>query len=184
MSLQDASGRLIVNKINSFKNQMVKDFTNHPVTKEILGGVGASNISGTLSGYGNLFTFIGFNNSDQPINPIIELLNRTNYNFTKFNTRGECRITIEMPSAEQIFAVTPLPWAPGISWAQRIEVGMAGFGEYMNKYSNQSRSLGGIQTENKIRNGGFKNVPYISSFVNKWAKQFQNITSNKVVQLS
>lgn len=183
-NLKDSSGKLLVEKIEQLKNQMVKDFINHPVTKEIMGGVGASNISGTLSGYGNLFTFIGFNSSDQPIQPIIELLNRTNYHFSKFNTRGQANILIEMPSAEQIFAITPLPWAPGISWAQRIEVGLPGFGQYMNTYSDKSRSTAGIQTDNQIRGGGFKNVPYVSSFINNWSKKFRNITSTKVLQLT
>ena len=38
--------------------RLVDEFVNHPVTKEIEGGVTASNQSGTLGGYGNLFSFI------------------------------------------------------------------------------------------------------------------------------
>jgi len=53
------------------KNEMIADFLNHPVTLEIKGGISATNISGTLSGgSGNLFSFIGFDSKDDPIEPI------------------------------------------------------------------------------------------------------------------
>ena len=39
---------------------LMKEFEEHTVTKEIEEGAGASNISSTLGGYGNLFTYIGF----------------------------------------------------------------------------------------------------------------------------
>ena len=42
---------------------LIKQFESHPVTKEISGGSSSSNVSGTLGGYGNLFSFIGFHNN-------------------------------------------------------------------------------------------------------------------------
>jgi hypothetical protein len=176
-NLRDSSGQLIYKKISRYKNEMIKEFLQHPVTKEILAGASSGNQSGTLSGYGNLFTFIGFNKGDNPIQPIIQLLNQTNYHFTKFDNKGSFTVNIEIPSADQIFRATPLPWAPGMSWAQRIEVGMPGFGQYMNKTSNTSRSGLGIQTKNPIRPGGFKNTRYISDFINRWTKKFKTIGS-------
>lgn len=156
---------------------MIKEFINHPVTKEILAGSSSSNTSGTLNGYGNLFTFIGFNKGDDPIQPIIQLLNQTQYHFTNFDSRGGCTVNIEIPSADQIFRATPLPWAPGMSWAQRVEVGMPGFGQYMNKASDVSRSSAGIQTDNVIRGGGFKNTKYVSDLINRWTRKFKTIGS-------
>ena len=35
-SLKDSSGQLVYKKILRFKNQMIKEFIQHPVTKEIL----------------------------------------------------------------------------------------------------------------------------------------------------
>ena len=49
-SLRDSSGKLIYKKIQQFKREMVKEFINHPVTKEIMAGSSASNTSGTLNG--------------------------------------------------------------------------------------------------------------------------------------
>ena len=42
------------------KNRMIAEFLNHPVTVELKQGIDASNISGTLGGVTNLFSFIGF----------------------------------------------------------------------------------------------------------------------------
>ena len=56
------------------KERMIQEFLNHNVTKEINLGPNAENISGTLSGYGNLFSFIGFEKGDDPIKPILDIL--------------------------------------------------------------------------------------------------------------
>lgn len=174
---RDSSGQLISKKIKNLFNEMVTEFMAHPITREINAGPTSFNISGTLGGYGNLFTFIGFNNSDKPIEPIVKLLQQSNYRFTNFNNYGAFEIIIEIPSAEQIFRATPLPWAPGISWAQRIEVGLSGLGGYMNTTSDSSRSGAGIQTKNMIRGGSFSNTTYISKFIKSWENRFKSIGS-------
>lgn len=182
-SLKGSGGELIVKKIEKTKKEMISNFLSLPITKEILGGKESSNISGTLGGYGNLFTFIGFNSGDRPIDPIISLLNQTNYKFIKFNRAGVGKISIEMPSKDQIFKATPLPWAGGISWAQRMEIGLSGLGMYLNlsKSNDYSRSGKGIQSSNKIRTGKFSNTPYISAFLNKWQKAFLQISKGASV---
>lgn len=173
--LESETKEKIFKKFEKLKKEMIKDFTNHPVTKEILSGASASNISGTLGGYGNLFTFIGFESGQNPIAPIIELLQKTQITFFKISPRGTSKIRVEMPDKEEIFNATPLPWAAGISWAQRIEVGLSGLGQYMNKNSPYSRSGKGIQSKNKVRGSRFSNTPYVSSFLNKWNKKFLNL---------
>ena len=174
-NLKTKSGELIVKKIEKLKKEMISNFLRLPVTREILSGPKGTNISGTLGGYGNLFSFIGFSEGDKPIDPIIELLSQTNFRVTKFNRNGSAKLTIEMPSKEQIFRVTPLPWATGISWAQRIEIGMSGLGMYLNTSSPKSKSGSGIQVKNKVRSGRFSNTSYVSAFLNKWQKIFLNI---------
>ena len=124
-NLKDKSGKLIYKKFELEKG-MIQEFLNLPVTKELLAGPQARNISGTLGGYGNLFTFIGFEAGTDPVSPIIQLLEKTQVMFNGLSPRGTTKIRIEMPSAKDIFAITPLPWATGISWAKGIEVGMSG----------------------------------------------------------
>lgn len=173
-SIKTSSGKILLNEIKQIKKDMMFDFLNHPITVEILAGPRAYNSSGTLGGYGNLFSFIGFNENDKPIDPILKLLNQTNYNISPF-INGSSQIKFEMPSAEDIFKVTPLPWATGISWAQRIEVGLSGLGSYINKSSDISRSGEGLQSKKKQKGGAFRNTPYISSFINKWKIKFEKL---------
>jgi len=180
-NLKTSSGELIVKKIEKMKKQMISNFLNLPITKEILAGPKATNTSGTLGGYGNLFSFIGFSEGDRPIDPIVALLSRTNFRVTKFSPDGKAKLIIEIPSRDQIFKVTPLPWATGISWAQRMEVGMSGLGMYLNTSSDKSRSGSGVQSNKKIRSGRFTNKPYISSFLNKWQKAFQSIDKDVLI---
>ena len=65
-NLKLKNGELVYKKIEKLKKEMMANFLRLPVTKEILAGSTSSNISGTLGGYGNLFTFIGFNQGDSP----------------------------------------------------------------------------------------------------------------------
>ena len=174
-NLKLRNGELVYKKIEKLKKEMIADFLRLPVTREILAGSTSSNTSGTLGGYGNLFTFIGFNEGDRPINPIVQLLSQTNYRVTRFNQNGSAKLIIDMPSRQDIFAVTPLPWASGISWSERIEKGISGLGMYLNTSRKNSRSGRGIQADNKIRTGKFNNTSYISAFLNKWANIFTKI---------
>jgi len=177
-NLKVQRGELLVKKFERAKREMIKDFLELRVTAEIAAGPGATNISGTLGGYGNLFTFIGFNMSDNPIDPILKLLEQTKYKLSPMNTRGEMTLTVHLPSKQDIFGVTPLPWAPGLSWAQRIEVGMSGLGMYLNTLSDKSRSGAGIQADNQIRSGKFSNTPYISAFIKEWQDKFEKLDKN------
>lgn len=178
-NLKTDNNKLISSEINKLKDEMIKEFLQHPVTKEILAGPNASNTSGTLGGYGNLFSFIGFEAGERPIDPILALLRQTRYSVGRIN-RGVVTITVEIPSREQIFSATPLPWASGLSWAERIEVGLSGLGMYMNKKSDYSRSGTGIQSKTQQRSGGFRNTKYISTFLNHWEKKFLSVASSVI----
>jgi hypothetical protein len=175
-NLKISTGEMIERKFKSMKREMIADFKSLPVTKEIMAGPRSSNLSGTLGGYGNLFSFIGFESNSQPIKPIIALLETTNIVFTKIRPNGSAKVSVVLPSPQDIFQVTPLPWATGISWAERIEVGLSGLGFYLNEKSSYSRSGAGIQGEEKVRGGGFRNTPYISSFLKKWQSKFLQLS--------
>lgn len=167
------NGKILSKEIDEMIKEMVKNFLSLGVTKEILGGPMAQNTSGTLGGYGNLFSFIGFPEGSRPIDPIVGLLQQTGYRFTGLTPRGTMEIVITLPSKADIFRVTPLPWAPGISWARRIEVGLSGLGMYLGKP--RGRSGGGVQVSKKIRAGKFANTKYISAFLKEWQSKFLKI---------
>lgn len=159
-------------KFLKVKSDMIKEFLSHPVTAELMAGPSSANISGTLGGITNLFAFIGFDASDKPVEPILQMLENMNYNYS-----GEAKIGvryyIDIPEASDIFKATPMPWASGRSWAKGIETGISGLGYLLRK--EKGRSGKAIQSKNKVRGGRFQNTPYISTLIKKYKKEFNNI---------
>ena len=159
----------------NLKEEMIQEFLNHPVTREIKGGIGSENISGTLGGITNLYSFIGFEDGGDPIKPIEDILRKTELRFIKFNTQI-VEFEVSIPEPYEIFAVSPLPWANGRSWAKGIESGLSGLGDYLKKSSSNSRSGLGIQTPKSVRKGvKFKNIKYITALIRKYQKEFEKI---------
>lgn len=163
-------------KFEAIKKEMIAEFLSHPVTVEILSGPTASNTSGTLGGVANLYSFIGFVSGDDPIDPIIKLLESIDYVDYGASKSGIGRsFRVNIPEGKDIFAITPMPWATGRSWAKGIETGISGVGYLLNKSSKSSRSGVAIQTEKKVRSGRFNNVPYISALIQKYKKRFKEL---------
>jgi len=171
----------VTKAFEKIKREMILQFMNHPVTREILGGPDASNESGTLDGYGNLFSFIGFNKGDDPIEAILDLLNNSEIRSSNTSNSG-IMFTISIPSKQAIFAATPLPWASGRSWSEAIERGISGLGYYLNRENlNNSNSGTGIQVKSNLRKGKYKPVKYISALITEYTKKFQNIDKTIVI---
>ena len=163
--------------IEEARRDLIRDFANHPVTKEIEGGASSSNSSATLGGYGNLFSFIGFERGDDPISSVKSILNNRLNVRVRAVGRGRFRITMmNAPSKEEIFAVTPIPWASGSSWAEGIEKGISNLGSflYRERGISTSRSGTGIQIKNTLRGSSFKTKPYISKMMDKFLKNVIN----------
>jgi hypothetical protein len=163
----------IINYVNSvirdnfdeIKNDILAQFNTHPVTLELEGGINSSNISGTLSGVTNLYSFIGFENGEKPTEPIREMLHKSSFAIKNISATGIITINFDIPSAESIFKVTPMPWAEGRSWAKGIETGISGLGYYL-KINKNSRSGLGIQSQKQVRSARFNNTKYISALIN------------------
>lgn len=167
----------IDDKFKDVKKDMINEFMSHPVTQELLQGPDGVNISGTLNGVTNLYAFIGFDDGDSPVQPILDILE--DIKITKDveqTTYGVGRkYDISMPTVKDIFSVTPMPWATGRSWAKGIETGISGLGYLLRKSSQNSRSGVAIQSNNKVRSGRFKNVQYISALIKKYEKRFDKL---------
>jgi hypothetical protein len=154
------------------KALMIGEFESHPVTRELQTGASARNLSNTLTGYGNLFTFIGFPSGYDPISPVRNLLIfSTNLKMGKPQVKGgrlriSTRITI--PPIAAFSAVARMPWEGGRSWTHGIENGISGFGYYMYMTTQASRSGGGIQADHQIRAGNFRPTPYLSQIIMKF----------------
>jgi hypothetical protein len=172
---------LIEDQFEKIKDKYIDEFLNHPVTQEIRGGISANNISGTLNNITNLYSFIGFDEGTDPIEPIEQLLEKSNYRIMYNSNSGESTVIFDIPTAAQIFAITPMPWAVGRSWARGIETGISGLGYYLKKVKN-SRSGFGIQsTIEQVRTGAsFKNTKYISDLINRFSKDLKELNKLKI----
>jgi len=168
--------REVDKRFKRIKNEMIKEFLGLPVTQELMQGSDGVNISGTLNGVTNLFAFIGFDKGEQPILPIMQALENTKIQFSKNikNPRIGNSYKVFLPTAEEIFQLTPMPWATGRSWAQGIERGISGLGFLLRK-NNRGRSGVAIQSRVKVRGGRFNNTTYISSFIKKYKKRFKDL---------
>ena len=56
------------------RRRVVNEFESHPVTKELEMGPDAYNVSGTTNGIGNLYSFIGFPQGANPVDPVRKLM--------------------------------------------------------------------------------------------------------------
>lgn len=155
------------------KQQMLNEFDSHPVTKEIENGPEASNISNTLDGQGNLFSYIGFDENSNPTEVVREMLNDTRLeNKPKISSSGlniKINFPVIGPRMNEIEAVTPMPFEGGRSWVRGIEKGISGFSYYIfRKFIQSSRSGTGVQTEGQIRTGSFKPTSYLKNILSKF----------------
>ena len=170
---------IIDSEFNKIKNNYIQEFINHPITQEIKGGINAANTSGTLGGITNLYSFIGFDEGTDPIRPIEDLLNKSNYRIVFNNKATDSTVIFDIPTAAQIFEITPMPWAIGRSWARGIETGISGLGYYLKKIKNSRSGLGIQSSTEQIRTGAsFKNTKYISDLINRFSKDLKNL--NKI----
>jgi len=177
--LKENVDKKVRSKFEIAKSDYIKNFVDHPVTKEISGGPESSNISNTLSGKGNLFSFIGFNKGSNPINDLTMFI-KQNFFLKKEKTyisgnKIKINYKISYPDQKDLESITSMPWEGGNSWVAAIERGISGFSHYMYKKFEEGRSGMGIQAKNKIRSGSYKPTKYFSLIIDKFLKRVKNI---------
>jgi hypothetical protein len=159
-------------RLEERQKELLKSFDAHPITVELNAGPRAANISGALGGYGNLFSFIGFNASDRPTALISAIFKeKMQFKVRRVSSSGKYKISFFIPSIEQIYSLTPIPWMSGKSWVKGIEEGsLSNLGQYLYSSSgfNSSRAGTGIQAKNKSSGVSLKRMPYISKLIEKF----------------
>ena len=148
-----------------------QDFESHPVTQEIDGGESASNVSGTLGGYGNLFSFLGFNKGANPTTPVKFLIQSISLGKNVRISSSGFQLKVNIPSKEQFGAVSKMPWEGGRSWLLDIERGISGLGAFLYGRFSSSRSGGGIQSKYNYSNRRFQNIKYFSEMYSKFLRR-------------
>jgi len=178
-------------KLDKAVRRFKESVENHPVSAEIAGGPEEENLSGTLGGYGNLFSYIGFENGSDPIGEVLDLIDQHRLSASKrvrkLSTSGkggpkrgvrfEFSWRVVGMSKSKLFQSTrsTVPWM-GKSWLSGIESGISGLGQYLwdeDFYFDQSRSGTGVQVKNRLRSGGYRPVSYISALYNKFSRNIR-----------
>lgn len=160
------------------KKELLNTFEEHPITKEIeAGSANTSNYSRTLQGLpngkGSLFGFIGFAESDKPIDIVrfyltkIGKISATAKTTTKKN-KVFFEHTVKTPDISEIEALTPMPWEGGRSWIRGIERGISGLGYYLLTNSKASRSGQGVQLSNQLRTATYRPTKYMSNIIKNY----------------
>jgi hypothetical protein len=176
-----AAEQRIRNALVKETNKLLGDFESHPVTQEIEGGPDAGNKSGTLGGYGNLFSFIGFEAGSDPVSPIRSLLARSIKikSFRKKRNVLGFVLKFTVPTIEEINSVSPMPWSTE-SWAEAVERGMSGLGQYLysdSKSYNVSRSGPAVQLDfdlNGRSKGRSAAIDYMSGILSRMLKSIES----------
>lgn len=182
------------------QTEFLREFDNHPVTKEIKIGPRARNTSNTLPGvtHGNLFGFIGFPRGSGPITRLRKILQE--YKIKIYSRSGRTYISITVPTKQEIFEKTPIPsWDSGRSWVRAIESGIPGLNRYIfykrvksksgrsmrmirQRFASPypSRSGGGIQTKKPIRSTRYIPKKYMSDMLSRYRRNIKNLRKGRV----
>ena len=164
--------KILEQKVLISKNKLINQFIQHPVTQELQNGESSTNISGTLGGYGNLFSFIGFPKGFNPIDPILTLLNQIKLNRNPKISGNKLQFRLTVPSKNELSNVSKMPWETGRSWLFDVEKTISGLGAYLFIKTSASRSGQGIQMQKESFARTFRPVKYFNSIYNSFLKTF------------
>jgi len=172
--IENKADNIIAKKTEIASKIFLKEFDEHPITKEIESGKDASNYSGTLGGKGNLFSFIGFNAGDQPVKNLRAFIQKE-FNFKKIKKEKKGILyRINYPTLDNIKSITPMPWENGRSWVDGVEKGISGLSQYIyRKFIKASRSESGIQNKNSSSGKIFRPKKYMSEIIRKFKENFK-----------
>jgi hypothetical protein len=172
-SVKDQALQQAQEEMSKIKQELLEDYNDHPVTKELEAGADSENISQTLNGVGNLTTYIGFQEGTNPTEPVRDKLKTVSLNPKGRVSNNDSNLSFEFdviaPSIEEIESVGSLPFEQGNSWIKGIENGISGFGAYIyGRMFKNSRSGKGLQGRKTFRQGNFRPVSYMNEIMTKF----------------
>ena len=177
--VRDLAYNKAVENVNAVKQEMLEKFDEHPITEELKAGANAANTSGTITGDGNLYSFIGF--SSEPITVLRQYLaSRGRVYKNSKQVKGINRINfvfrVDSPKLSVIHDITPLPYEKGISWVRGIEKGISNIGNYIFRKTKIGRSEMGIQAEYEVRPNAVFTPPsagYMTEIINYFTNRLK-----------
>ena len=183
-SVERKMSNIVYKNFERERKKVINEFENHLITKEIELGPDAYNISGTTHGVGNLYSFIGFPQGSNPIEPVRKLMmgikiSRRPQKTVISKNKIEKVYKVYSPGMDDFQAATPMPWESGLSWVRGVESGISGFGHFMATNSpgtegfnfSGSRSGGGLEVRRTLTTMGFKPVKYLSLILSNFRRR-------------
>lgn len=159
------SAKLIIERA---KAAAIVEFDNHPITQALENHSGGGVV-------GTLFGFIGFEAGDEPTRIIREeFYDSIEYDGVTQLTKRKFIVNYTVPTKEDIYDLTPLPWAEGRSWCEMLDTtGIPGLAAYVPKRG-KGRSEEGIQNKRIIGGSKYPKTPYISKIINNFNKRVRD----------
>ncbi len=181
-SFKNIARNAAIVRLNSIYDNTLKNFEKSEITQEIDAGPTASNISKTLGGRGNLFSYIGFLEGSDPLRAVREALESIGMQDGQpVILENESLITfkfaIRRPTLKDLYDITPMPWEEGVSWLRGIEKGISGLSNYIYWKvlpNPPSRSSTGVQAENELRGAVFTPKQYMSVILRDLDERLEN----------
>lgn len=162
------------------KDDLLEQFDNHEVTKELKEGAKAT--SSEFIDHGNLASFIGLPDAEQEVAEVREFLRENTVlqnspRITTSKNKINYKFPVKVPSKTQVYEQFPTPdnWSSR-SWLQLIEDGIGNAAKYVFRLLGlpNSRSGTGLQISKNRKDGGsFKSVKYISEIIDNFRARFK-----------
>ena len=160
------------NRFDNALSMLLNEVKNHPISLELINHTKPSAfLKGTN---GSLFGFIGFKESYNPVESLLEFLsnNIKHVPATNLSLQGWAKFQAITPSRADFKTLFALEWEPGRSWVYAIEDGISGLGYYINnKYG---RSKEGVQIETIINKSEFVPTDYLTPIFKKFKERLIN----------
>jgi hypothetical protein len=174
--VQEQARVIIEEKVGEIKNDLLHDFNTHPATKEIEAGPELESSDVLPVGYGNLYSFLGFEDGSNPTMPVREKLESISVIKAPVVHERSISFKVNMPNEEELNEAAPMHWEAGKSWIEAIEKGLSGFSHYLFTLSrNVGRSGAGVQTEANVRGEQFTGTPYLLEMLSKFKARLKKI---------
>jgi hypothetical protein len=183
---------LIKQEFDSRKAQMLTEFDQHGVTRELKEGAADPTSSSayvdTRKG-GNLYSFIGFDHGTDPTEAVREAIDeQVKLNASQITREIKVdgsiifKTPVRIPNIEtvneKVAERAPVPWMPRRAFTDMIERGITGFNKYLfdaTRVFKTSRSGPAIQVEHAVRQGSARPIRYVSQIL----ANFKDLISGK-----
>lgn len=174
-TVQKRASAALKTKVGKAKQELIDEFNDSPVTQELEAGPDVTESKVLPSGYGNLFSFLGFNDNRDPVAPVREQLEKISIAGRPRVTDRKWIFSIKAPSTDDLERISPMDWETGRSWISAVTKGLSGFSHYLQSLSRKlGRSTGGEQVKPEVRPGEyFAGTPYIIGMIGRFRRKFQ-----------